>query len=308
MAPRCRKPTHEPRSVPDLCQSGACAAASYPPDSPKRAVELPIPSSPPRLALPGGVQPLDIAARHQRHRRLDRGIGQSTTASRAAARSGLRRTACAAPVPGCRRQSHRLDIARHQRTRADDRAVAHAHAGHDDRLAADPHIIADHRVSGGQIAVRRLRLLPALVRIEEGECAHPFMAVPLIAAMMNAAPEPIEQNAPMISRSASASGNTYRAQSSKPCRDNSPNNSCAADDDVGMRHLLIERDALERAFEEIGHDHGSNKRSPRQARSIEFKMRRKMHGQAAPPGNGSSAQPSESTNQIVHRAMIIAPR
>ncbi|HFS7876605.1 TPA: hypothetical protein ACH2HX_005898, partial [Klebsiella pneumoniae] len=75
-----------------------------------------------------------------------------------------------------------------------------------------------------------------------------------------------------------------------------------------MRHLLIERDALERAFEEIGHDHGSNKRSPRQARSIEFKMRRKMHGQAAPPGNGSSAQPSESTNQIVHRAMIIAPR
>ncbi|MGI0567311.1 hypothetical protein ACRCPA_30875, partial [Pseudomonas aeruginosa] len=28
---------------PICAQSGACAAASYPPDSPKRAVELPIP-------------------------------------------------------------------------------------------------------------------------------------------------------------------------------------------------------------------------------------------------------------------------
>ena len=47
VAPRCRKPTHEP---PICAQSGACATAAYPPDSPKRAVELPIPQGGPTAA------------------------------------------------------------------------------------------------------------------------------------------------------------------------------------------------------------------------------------------------------------------
>lgn len=99
----------------------------------------------------------------------------------------------------------RFDISCHQGAGAYHCTVSDVDAGHDNGFGTHPDIIADHRVPSGFVAVlcaceRRLFGHPI-----EGKVLIRAFLCPWLPAIMNAAPEPIEQKLPIISWSAPSS-------------------------------------------------------------------------------------------------------
>src|SRR5690606_6200246 len=148
----------------------------------------------------------------------------------------------------------RLDVARHQRSRSDHRAVADPHARHDDRLRADPDVVAYHGVSRREITVGRLLETRLIGIVKERERADPVVPVSLVPGHDEGG------SGPYGAEAADQQLVGLRMRQKKPRTVIEAVAVVIAgivavspDDDVRMPHLLVQRNALEGAFEEVGH-------------------------------------------------------
>src|SRR5690554_139714 len=148
-----------------------------------------------------------------------------------------------------------FDVAGDHRARADHRAVSDLDAGHDDGFGTDPDVMPDHGVSCRLVAVARARKLRGVRDMEERKAADPVVAVPLIAGH--------DKGRSRADRAEAADdqlvGLFVRQQIARTVIKAvavivAGVVAVAPDDDVGVRDLLVERDALEGAFKIIGHE------------------------------------------------------
>ncbi|MCY1548543.1 hypothetical protein D9M68_846630 [compost metagenome] len=133
--------------------------------------------------------------------------------------------------------------------------MANLDPGHDDGLRADPHIVADDGIARRQEAIAGTGEFGRFRQEGKREAADPVIPVALIAGhdesgTRSDGTEAADNQLVGAGVGQQIAGAIIEAVPVIIARIIT----VGADDDIGMSDLLVEWDALERAFEEIGHD------------------------------------------------------
>jgi len=212
------------------------------------------------------VEPFHLAGAEQGHGRVDT-LQRPVPPAHLQQHGDLFGAEAPAQLTGRHARHHGIGchVRGHHGARGDDGAVTDVHAGHDHGFRTDPDIVAHHGVPGTDEAVHGVLEACFFRHVEKGEGGDPVHAVALIArhdeagATADGTEGTDDELVHVVAFRAQVAGTVIEAVAVIIAGIVA----VAARADVGIADLLVQRDALEGAFEKI---HGVSLREGRRGR------------------------------------------